>query len=328
MLSSVVCMVLFPTSIIGSYPRPKWLQDKMALFSEKKISAEEMNAAYDKACIETIREHEEAGVEILSDGEMRRTEMTEYFAERINGFVTYGPVHVWGNNYYNKPAITGKLEYVPSLLVGEFNFIKANTAHEIKVPITGPYTIADWSFNEHYKGKEQAIMELAKIENEELKALVKAGAKFIQIDEPAFSTHPEEIDVAIEAITKMIEGVETKLAIHICYGEYDKIYPALLDFPVHQFTLEFANRNYKIDYLKEHEFTKELGFGCVDVHSKRVETVEEIIAGLKKGLEIVPPERLYVNPDCGLKLLPRDVAKQKLANMCAAAKKLRQEYEK
>lgn len=319
-------MVLFPTSIIGSYPRPAWLQEKMAEFASKKISEQEMNSAFGKACVETIREHEEAGVEILSDGEMRRTEMTEYFAERIKGFTAYGPVRVWGNNYYNKPAIIGELDYSQSMLVEEFKFIKANTSHAIKVPITGPYTIIDWSFDEHYKGKQEAVMKLAKIENEELKALVNAGASFIQIDEPAFSTHPEEISFAVEAIKEMVRGVEAKLAIHICYGEYDKIYPALLDFPVDQFTLEFANRNFRVDYLKEHEFTKELGFGCVDVHNKNVETIDQIVAGLKKGLEIVPPEKLFVNPDCGLKMIPREIAKQKLFNMCQAAKKLRKEH--
>ncbi|MBI5159795.1 methionine synthase [Candidatus Micrarchaeota archaeon] len=319
-------MVLFPTSIIGSYPRPKWLQDKMAEFAAKKISEQEMQSAFDKACIETIREHEEAGVEILSDGEMRRTEMTEYFAERIKGFTAYGPVRVWGNNYYNKPAIISELDYSQSLLVEEFKFIKANTSRGIKVPITGPYTIIDWSFDEHYKDKQEAVMKLAKIENEELKALVNAGASFIQIDEPAFSTRPEEIDFAVEAIKEMVRGVDAKLAIHICYGEYDKIYPALLDFPVDQFTLEFANRSFRVDYLKEHEFTKELGFGCIDVHNKNVESVDQIVAGLKKGLEIVPPEKLFVNPDCGLKMISRDVAKQKLSNMCQAAKKLRKEH--
>jgi len=319
-------MRLFPTTVIGSYPRPKWLREAIKKKEEGKLTEKELRALYDRACLETIHEHEAAGVEILTDGEMRRTEMTEHFAERIGGFRFYGNVRVWGNHYYRKPSIVEKLHYKGPMLLDEFEFIKAHTKHEIKVPITGPYTIADWSFNEYYRNKADAIMELARMERMELQALVKAGAQFIQIDEPALSTHPEEINIAIKAINSMVKGIDCKFGIHICYGEYSKIYPALLEFKVDQFMLEFANRKFDIAFLKEHAFTKELGFGCVDVHSKRVESKEEVIAGVKKGLEIVAPEKIYINPDCGLKLLPRDIAYQKLAVMCEAARALRKEF--
>ncbi|MEM4390196.1 MAG: methionine synthase [Candidatus Micrarchaeia archaeon] len=319
-------MRLLPTTVIGSYPRPKWLWEAIRKSQRGRLSKKSLHALYDKACLETIREHEQAGVDILTDGEMRRTEMTEHFAERIGGFRFYGNVRVWGNNFYRKPSIVKKLRYRGPMLLEEFEFIKTHTDRAIKVPITGPYTIVDWSFNEYYRHKADAVMELASIERKELQTLVKAGARFIQIDEPALSTHPEEIDIAIEAINKMVKGIECKFGIHICYGDYSKIYPAMLDFKVDQFALEFANRKFDIGFLKEHAFTKELGFGCIDVHNKRVETKEEVIAGIRKGLEMLPPEKIYINPDCGLKLLPRDVAYQKLVVMCEAARELRREF--
>ncbi|MEM3031264.1 MAG: methionine synthase [Candidatus Micrarchaeia archaeon] len=318
---------MFPTTVIGSYPRPKWLTEAVRKREEGRLSERNLRALYDKACLETIREHEQAGVEILTDGEQRRTEMTEHFAERMGGFRFYGNVRVWGNNFYRKPSIVGKLYYKGPMLLEEFEFTKAHTSHAIKVPITGPYTIADWSFNEYYSNKAEAVMALARMERKELQTLVKAGARFIQIDEPALSTHPEEIDIAIEAINHMVKGIDCKFGMHVCYGDYSKIYPALLDFRVDQFALEFANRKFDIAFLKEHKFTKELGFGCLDVHNKRVESREEIIAGIRKGLEIVPPEKIYVNPDCGLKLLPRDIAYQKLVVMCEAAREIRKEFE-
>lgn len=317
---------VFPTTVVGSYPKPKYLNKAFTRYYKKRLTASELKRICEKAIYQVVAEEERAGVDIISDGEMRRSEMVEFFAERISGFKFYGLVRVWGNNYYRKPSVVKKLEYKKPMLVEEYEFLKKITKKRIKTPITGPYTLADWSFNEFYKKKEELIFDLAEIIHKELKELEKVGANFIQIDEPALSTHPEEIEIAKEAVRKVVKGVKAKIGMHLCYGEYEKIYPALLEFDVDQIDLEFANREFDIKWLKEYEFTKELGFGCIDVHNPKVESVEEVVKGIKEGLKIVPPEKLYVKPDCGLKLLPRKIAYKKLCVMVQAAKRLREEY--
>lgn len=322
---------LFPTSVIGSHPKPKWLSQVMRLHEEGEFGDEKLREAQDDAARVIVEEHERAGIDILSDGEMRREEMVEYFAERIPGYSFNGPVRVWGNNYFDKPSVVEELGDPDPMLVDEFEFTRraANEGHRVKVPITGPYTMTDWSFNEVYDTQRDVVMRLAEIVGDEVRRLADAGAEYIQIDEPALSTRPEDIDLVIEATEKVVEDVNVeRLIMHVCYGDYGAIYPRMLDIPVDQFSLEFVNTDFaQLEDFKEHEFTKEIGFGCVDVHDSTVESVEEIKANVERGLEVVPPERLWVNPDCGVKLLPRDVAFKKLRNMSRAAEELRREYE-
>ena len=148
---------LLPTTVVGSYPKPKWLNRLIREYNEGKIENEVIEQAFRDAIKAVVKEHEIAGVDIIWDGEMRREEMTSYFAEHIEGFTIYGEVRVWGNNYYKKPAIVDELRYKDELAVGDFKYLKSITNKRIKVPITGPYTIVDWSFNEYYKNKEEAV---------------------------------------------------------------------------------------------------------------------------------------------------------------------------
>lgn len=317
---------LLPTTVVGSHPKPKWLNRLIEEYGRKEISEEVMERAYVDSIKAVVKEHEVAGVDILWDGEMRREEMTSYFAEHIDGFRIYGEVRVWGNNYYKKPAIVDELRYRDELTVPDYSFLRKITDHRIKVPITGAYTIVDWSFNEFYKTKEEAVYALAEIINQELKALVKQGADYIQIDDPAISTHPDEIEVARNSIEIATRGVGAYTGVHVCYGDYSKLYPGILEFDVDQLDFEFANKNFRdLRLFREHDFTKDLGFGCLDVHTRRVESVGEIKDNIRKAFDLVEPGRVYVDPDCGLKLLSSEVAFEKLRNMCLAAEELRQE---
>ena len=237
---------LLPTTIVGSYPKPKWLNHIKKEHAAGKVSDKIMEQAYVDAIEKIVKEQELAGIDILWDGEMRRDEMTSYFAEHIDGFKIYGDVRVWGNNYYPKPAIVDRLKYRDALTINEYKYLKTITKKGIKVPITGPYTIVDWSFNEHYAKKDEAVYELAKIINRELKGLVRAGADFIQIDEPAIPTHPGELEIARNAMEIATRGVKAYIGVHICYGDYSKIYPKILDFKVDQFDFEFANKNFAV----------------------------------------------------------------------------------
>lgn len=318
---------LLPTTTIGSYPRPRWLRLAIQAHKQGRITAAQMEEAFDDAVVAVVREHEEAGLDILWDGEMRRDEMTEYFASRLDGFRYYGPVRVWGNNYYNRPAIVGEIRYRGPMLVEEFTFLRSLTRKPIKVPITGAYTIADWSFIEHYDTREEAMFALARALNRELKELVAAGANYIQIDEPAFSSRPEEMELFVEVMRATVRGVEAYTGMHSCYGDFSKVWPEMLDIPVDQFALEFLNNDFRtLDLFREHELTKDLGMGCVDAHTRQAEPVEQIAKNIERGIEAVGVEKVFVNPDCGLKLLPRDVAREKTRNMVAAARSLREKY--
>ncbi|MEM0454014.1 MAG: methionine synthase [Sulfolobales archaeon] len=319
---------ILPTTVIGSYPRPKWLREIIRGFKAGRYDSDSLNEAMDDAVIAVLRDHEMVGIDIPSDGEMRRDEMVEYFAERINGFKFYGPVRVWGNNFFRKPAVIGKLSYIKPMVVDEYLFAKTHSSKKvIKVTITGPYTIADWSFNEYYESKEELAFELATIINTELKKLEEAGALFVQVDEPALTTHPKEMEWAVQAINKSIEGINIKIGLHVCYSNYNILKPYFDTLKVTQYALEFANRGFRdLEIIKG--LTKELGFGVIDVHSRRVEEPQEVAQAISKVFTFIDPEYVYINPDCGLKLLPRSVARAKLESMVKGVSIVRRELAK
>ncbi|QXJ33322.1 methionine synthase [Saccharolobus shibatae] len=321
---------LLPTTVIGSYPRPKWLRESIRLHKAGKISDEDLQEAFNDAVIAVLKDHYNAGVDVPTDGEVRRDEMVEFFAERIKGFKFYGPVRVWGTAYYRKPSVVSKIEYKKPMLVDEFTFAKSvSYTDNLKITITGPYTIAEWSYNEYYKNKKDLVFDLAKAINQEIKNLVEAGAKIIQIDEPALHTRREDVSWGVEAVNEAVKGVNAKLVMHICYGEYSFVAPYLNELKVDQINFALKIYNYKpLELLKKYGFDKELGAGVIDVHNRRVETSEEVANDIRKILEYFPPEKLWINPDCGLKLLSRKIAYQKLVSMVEGTKVVREELKR
>ncbi len=261
------------TTVVGSYPKPTWLHRARELYEDEhsEFDDEEFQEAKDDASRLITREHERAGVDVLVDGEMRRNEMTEYFAERISGYEFNGPVKVWGHNYFNKPSVVDEVGYDEEWLVSEYEFTADVASGPVKVPITGPYTLARCT-----------------------------------------ADVPDDV----------------RLGLHVCYGDYSRIYPEILQFPVDEFDVELCNGDYEqLDVFTEPPFTKDLGLGVVDAHDANVEPVQEIKRNIKRGLEVVPPERLTVSPDCGLKLLPREVAYEKMANLVTAAREVEAELD-
>ncbi|MFC7215712.1 methionine synthase [Saliphagus sp. GCM10025334] len=317
------------TTVVGSYPKPKWLNRAKELYQDPEhgFDADDYQEAKDDAARLITNEHERAGLDVVVDGEMRRNEMVEYFAHRIDGYEFNGPVKVWGHNYFDKPSVVSEVEYDETWLVDEYEFTASATNRPVKVPITGPYTLANWSFNEAYDDEESLAYDLADLVNEEIEKLVEAGARYIQIDEPALATTPDDHAIVGECLERIVADIpeDVRIGLHVCYGDYSRIYPEILEFPVDEFDLELANGDYdQLDVFKDPEFTKDLAFGVVDVHDAEVESVEDIERNIEKGLEIVPPEQLVVSPDCGVKLLPREVAYGKMKNMVEAARNVEQ----
>ena len=320
------------TTVVGSYPKPTWLNraKDLAEDEDRGFDDDDLAEAMDDAARLITEEHVRAGIDAVVDGEMRRNEMVEYFADRIEGYEFNGPVKVWGHNYFDKPSVADEVAYTEPWLVDEFEFTTGVTDRPVKVPITGPYTLASWSFNEAYDSEAELAYELADLVNEEIEALVEAGARYIQIDEPALATTPDDHAIVGECLEHIADGVpeDVRLGLHVCYGDYSRIYPEILEMPVHEYDLELANGDYEqLDVFKEPEFTKDLALGVVDVHTTDVESVEEIKENILKGFEIVPPERLTVSPDCGVKLLPREVAYEKMENMVTAAREVEAELD-
>ncbi|MDZ7701721.1 MAG: methionine synthase [Halobacteriales archaeon] len=315
------------TTVVGSYPKPTWLHRARDWLDdpERDFDGDDFAEAADDASRLVAAEHERSGLDVVVDGEMRRTEMVEYFAERIPGYQFNGPVKVWGHNYFDKPSIVDELAYDEPWLVDEYRFTTDVTQRPVKVPITGPYTLARWSFNEAYDSTEAAAFALADLVNKEIEQLVEAGARYIQIDEPALAQREDDHQVVGDCLERIVADVpdDVRIGLHVCYGDYSRIYPEILEFPVHEYDVELANGDYdQLDVFTEPAFTKDFALGVVDVHDARVESVDEIAARIRKGLRVVPPERLTVSPDCGLKLLPREVAYEKTANMVAAARQV------
>jgi len=320
------------TSVVGSYKKPKWLDRARELYEddEDNFGDTEWEEAKDDAARLITEEHERAGLDTVVDGEMRRTEMVEYFAERIDGYEFNGRVKVWGHNYFNKPSVADEVEYGEQWLVEEFEFTDGVADRPVKVPITGPYTLANWTFNEAYGDDEALAYDLAELVNEEIEQLVDAGARYIQIDEPALATTPDDHAIVGECLERIVEGIpeEVRIGLHVCYGDYSRIYPEVLDYPIDELDLELTNGDYEqIDVFTDPEFTLDLALGVVDNHTAEVESVAEIKENIQQGLKVVPPEQLTISPDCGLKLLPREKAYQKMENMVTAAREVEAELD-
>lgn len=315
------------TTSVGSFPKPDYLRKARNLYSRQKISAAELKELEQKATREVIAMQEELGLDILVHGEMERGDMTTYFAERLEGMGVSGLVRSYGNRYYRKPVARGPIVRKVPMTVAMYRYAQSLTTKPVKGMLTGPYTMCDWSFNEYYPDRREMVLALAEVLRDEVKDLQDAGAKYIQIDEPALSTRPEEIELAIEAMGIVTAGISAKTISHICYGEFATIYPRLLDLPVDQLDLEFANSGYaNLDIFRDPKFTKEVAVGVLDIHSHRIETKDEVKAGIEKALEVFDPDLVYIDPDCGLKTRTWDETREKLAVMMDAVREVRTQH--
>jgi 5-methyltetrahydropteroyltriglutamate--homocysteine methyltransferase len=313
------------TSTIGSFPKPEYLTKARAALAQGKIGEAELKAAEERATRETIALQEELGLDVLVDGEMYRGDMATYFAENTDGFAVSGLVRSYGNRYYRKPILTGPVRRRGPITVAWWKWAQSLTKKPMKAIITGPYTMMDWSFDEHYASRREACLDLARALHEEVRDLEAAGARWIQIDEPALSVRVDELDLAIAAMAIVTEGIRARTLTHICYGTFEQIYPRLLELAVDEFDLAMADTGFAlVDHFGKHPFTKIFGLGVFDVHTHVVEPVASLRAGIEKTLRYLPPERVTVVPDCGLKTRTWDEAKAKLVHLVAATRQVRE----
>ena len=314
------------TTTVGSFGKPDYLQKARNANARGKLGESDLTELERKATEEWIRRQERLDLDILVDGEMYRGDMVAYFAERLEGFRLGGLVRSYGNRYYHKPIIASKVARPKPMTVDWFRFSQSLTDRPVKGMLTGPYTMLDWSYNEAYKTRRDAALALAEVVRQEAEDLQAAGARYIQIDEPAIHARPEEIEIAIEAMGVVTQNLDAKTISHICYGDFAAIYPKVLELPVDQLDLAMANYGYRwLELFDRDPFTKELAIGIVDVHTHETETVAVAAEGIRKGLRYVSKERLLPHPDCGLKTRSVEESEEKCRVVVEATKLVRKE---
>ncbi len=368
---------LFPVQEIGSLPKAPWLisylrgrrleqadlehlaswsqasgfeaeADVRSILSQPKTPETE-GRIRDLASLFAIRFLESTGLDYVYDGEANRIEMYEYPIRNSEGFEFYGHVRSFDNRYYRKAACVRKVGLRRPYHLSEFIYVKRHAKRKIKVPVTGPYTLAEWSFNEFYQrrlatqyadlrklkveAKREFILDIARgIIRPNLQALVEAGAEWIQLDEPALTTKPEEVPFFVEAFNECTAGIGCKLSVHICYSDYRLLYPQILELKnCSQLALEFANRDdekggaySQLNLLNEFGDGREVGLGVGDVHVDNIESPQLIESRVKYAVKVLgDPRRVFVNPDCGLRTRTWDVAHAKLCNIVKGAESAR-----
>ena len=320
---------------------PGWLWTAVGEIDKGNYGQTDVRETFDDAVNVAIMDQERAGVDIITDGEMRRWYFVQSFYKRMVGIVEDPPLRKVGLYGYDSPPRYHTVEKVtvPEGLgiVEEFSYARTHTARPLKATCPGPLTLTiHLRPQDAYADRLELAWEFVGVINAELKALVEIGADFIQIDEPSFAIIPGTVKDWVDLYNAAVEGVDAKLALHVCFGNlgsrsrgkrmYNWMFPELLDARAEQLVLELANREMReSDLWQEFGVDRELGAGVVDIKSFYVEKPEDVAERIREILKYVPPEKLYLNPDCGFFQLPRWLSYLKLEALVAGTKIVRQE---
>ena len=339
--------MLFPTTLVGSYPQPGWLIDRQKLAARfpPRVRARELwrvaepwlGQAWDDATVLAIRAQEDAGLDVVTDGEIRRESYSNRFATALDGVDVDNPGTALDRSGHPNPVprIVGPIRRRHPVEVDDVRFLRAHTRRPIKITVPGPFTMSQQAQNDYYATDEAAAMDYAVAVNEEIRDLFAAGADVVQIDEPYMQARPDKArQFGLAALNRALEGVTGTTAVHICFGYAAIIHqrpsgysflPELAACPVKQVSIETAQAGLDCSVLAKLA-GKQIMVGCLDLNDPTVETPATVVDRIKRALPYVRPEDVILAPDCGMKYLPRDVAFAKLTVMVAAAKRLREEF--
>lgn len=334
---------LLPTTVVGSHGKPGWWFTLVKAHEAGEAGPADLEEMFDDAVNTVVRDMEAAGIDIVTDGEVRRLDgyVDSYYAiiEGIRPLPVRRKVGPWGYDQQTRYEAVRRIETPPGGLgiIKEFEYLKAHTGRRIKATCAGPLTFGSRIHpGTAHKGVVEVAERFAEVINQELKGLVEAGADFIQVDEPARGHVPgKEMARLFNLAT---EGVRARLAFHICFGNrfgrsrfprtYAPYFPGVLDARADQFVLEFASREMaELDTWKQYGAGRELGAGVVDVKGFQQDTPEDVARRIRRVLEVCPAERLTLNPDCGFGWSPRYMCNQKLEALAAGAALVRRELE-
>jgi 5-methyltetrahydropteroyltriglutamate--homocysteine methyltransferase len=339
--------MLFPTTLVGSYPQPEWLIDRKKLAGRfpPRVRARELwrvpepylARAQDDATVLAIRAQEQAGLDIITDGEIRRESYSNRFATALEGIDIDNPGSALDRSGHPNPVprIVGKIRRKHPVEVDDLRFLKRHTSRQTKITVPGPFTMSQQAQNDYYRSEEEAAMDYAVAVNAEMRDLFAAGADVVQIDEPYMQARPEKArQYGLRALNRALEGISGTTAVHICFGYAAIIHqrpsgysflPELAGSSVQQVSVETAQSNLDTSVLQKLP-GKKIMVGCIDLSDMRVETPQQVADRIRRALQHVRPEDVIVAPDCGMKYLPRGVAYGKMKAMVEGARLLRTEY--
>ncbi len=310
------------TTVVGSHPRPEWINTVQASYQADELGEAAYQEALEDGCRAVIADYTAAGLDVITDGEIRRDGMVEHFTPFIDG---YAPPSGDDDSDWNAhmPTVEGELETLEPWLVDDFTFAHQLADRPVKVTLPGPFTFSSFCSLDAYDEMETLIDDFTGLVAGEVERLAAAGARWIQLDEPALGMSPH-VEIARESIEQIASHVpaSVRLGLHVCSGNYDTLAPDIFDFAVDEVDLEFASEDADaIDQvLGEVDLGVDVSVGVVDSQSKDIEDIDTIAANIRNALQYVPADRLTVTPDCGLKPLPRSVAFEKVSNLASAAR--------
>jgi 5-methyltetrahydropteroyltriglutamate--homocysteine methyltransferase len=337
---------MLETTIAGSLPKPFWLAKPKVLWAPWAQEGEALAEAKRDATLLVLKEQEDAGIDIVSDGEQSRQHFVHGFLERLDGidFARRVKMGIRKDRYTaDVPTIVTELRRKGSVHRTEATLARAHTKHRLKFTLPGPMTIIDTIADEHYGDRVKMAMRFAELLNEEARELEAIGVDVVQFDEPAFNVYMDEVkEWGIEALHRAAQGLRCKTAVHICYGygikanidwkaslggewrQYEEIFPALAKSRIDQISLECANSRVPLNLLALLG-SKEVLLGAIDVASDTIETPEEVARTIRSAMAFVPAERIHPCTNCGMAPLDRSVANGKLAALAAGAALVRKE---
>ncbi|HXZ54532.1 MAG TPA: uroporphyrinogen decarboxylase family protein [Burkholderiales bacterium] len=338
--------MLFPTTLVGSYPQPEWLIDRKKLAGRfpPRVRAKELwrvpepylAEAQEDATLLAIRAQEKAGLDIITDGETRRESYSNRFATALEGVDIDNPGTALDRSGHPNPVprIVGRIRRRHAVEVEDLRFLRAHTDRNVKMTVPGPFTMSQQAQNDYYKSEEDAAMDYAAAVNEEIRDLFAAGADIVQIDEPYMQARPEKARAyGLKALNRALEGAKGTTAVHVCFGYAAVIHarPAGYSFlgelsgcTCGQVSIETAQSNLDCSVLRALA-GKRIILGVIDLNDMTVETPEKVAARIRRALPHTRAEDIIVAPDCGMKYLPRDVAFGKMKAMVDGAKLMRRE---
>ncbi len=331
---------LLPTTVVGSYVQPDWLVDRNNLKGRLpprvraqelwRVAPEFLLEAQNDATLLAIRDQERAGVDIITDGEIRRESYSNRLATALGGIDIEQPGTAIDRTGHPNPVprIAGPIRRERPIEVDDVKFLRANTDRKIKITLPGPFTMTQQAQNDHYPDDAAAAMDYAAAVNEEIRDLFAAGADVVQLDEPYMQARPDVArQYAIRAINRALDRIEGETAVHLCFGYAHIVHsrpsgysflPELEACSASQISIETAQSGLDLEILKTLP-SKKIMLGVLDLGSPDIETPETVAARIRRALEHVSPDRVIVAPDCGMKYLSRDVAFGKLKAMCEGA---------
>lgn len=341
-----MALPLLPTSLVGSYAQPDWLIDRAKLagrFPPRvrakelwRVAPEFLDQAQDDATLLAIRDQERAGLDIITDGEMRRESYSNRFATALEGVDIDNPGTALDRSGHPNPVprITGKIRRKRPVEVRDVQFLRANTDRVIKITVPGPFTMSQQAQNDFYKDEQELVLDYAAAVNAEIKDLFAAGADIVQIDEPYMQARPAKArEFGVNGLNAALDGVKGTTAVHICFGyaaiiherpEGYSFLPELANTTINQVSIETAQSKLDCKVLETLP-GKTIILGVLDLSDMTVEAPETVAARIRRALPHVPAERIVLAPDCGLKYLPRQVAYAKMQAMVEGAKIVRKE---